>query len=411
MQLGRKYLIAMRCLKTVGYVGAAVWLTGCASEKPTKLAADPVFPKPAKIEPMVEFWKKVYSKWDLNTVVIHDNRYLEMIYEEVQLPQAAVEGYTPESKALIKSRFTDVESRMFELDKKLATGAQLNAYEKDVVTRLKKIGGQQALVNIGERVRYQRGMSSRYKAGLEKSYAYLPYFKTIFKNAGLPEDLAYLPHVETSFVNHARSKVGAAGMWQFMPSTGREYLPMNKIVDGRLDPIIAAKGASEYLKAAHDHLNSWPLAITSYNHGVGGMAKAKSAHGYDFDQVIWEYDGSRFGFASRNFYTSFLAAREIANQPKQYFSHYTPAQPLGVEAIRLNSAASPTDVARYFNVAYSQLASINPSWLPNAESKAGLLPAGMQVWLPKNTLKSFKPTQDIRIEFSPDLSITDIKSR
>lgn len=411
MRLEKKYLMAAQCLKTIGCVGVVLWLTGCASDKSTQLTAESVFPKPAKIEPMVEFWKKVYSKWDLDTVVIHDNRYLEMIYEEVKLPQTPIDGYTLESKALIKSRFSDIESRMFELDKKLAAGLELNAYEKDIVARLKKIDGQKALVNIGERVRYQRGMSSRYKAGLENSYAYLPYFKAIFKNAGLPEDLAYLPHVETSFVNHARSKVGAAGMWQFMPSTGREYLPMNKIVDGRLDPIIAAKGASEYLKAAHDHLNSWPLAITSYNHGVGGMAKAKLNYGHNFDKVIWEYDGSRFGFASRNFYTSFLAAREIANQPNLYFSHYLPAKPLHVEAIRLTSATNPRDVARYFNISYYQLASINPSWLPSAETKAGLLPAGMQVWLPKNTLKTFKPSQDFRLEFSPDLSITDIKAR
>ncbi|GBU09485.1 hypothetical protein AwWohl_06230 [Gammaproteobacteria bacterium] len=361
-----------------------VLLSACVNKQKDN-SAD-IFNRPASIEPMVDFWKDIYSKWDLDTVLIHDNRYLSVVYEVVKLPQGATEGYTKESREFAKQQLEAVQLKLIRLEQKLADNERLNDADKSIILRLKNAGGAQALIDMSSRVRSQRGMSSRYKAGLERSYTYLPSFKAAFKDAGLPEDLAYLPHVESSFVNHAYSSVGASGMWQFMPKTARAYLPMSKSVDGRLDPVFAAKGAARYLGEAQARLGSWPLAITSYNHGVGGMARAKKEYGANIDTIIKNYDGARFGFASRNFYTEFLAARDIAKNPEQYFSKYKQEPVLNLDLIYLESAVKAHDIAAYFNIDISLLMQINRSWLPAALTGKTLLPEGLNVWLPKGTL-------------------------
>ena len=132
-------------------------------------------------------------------------------------------------------------------------------------------------------------------------------------------ELAYLPHVESSFQARARSSAGAVGIWQFTRGTGRKYLKITSAIDERLDPIAAAHGAAQYLADAYEELASWPIALTAYNHGVGGMAKAVKDHGADYEQIFNEYEGRRFGFASKNFYSEFLAARAIARDPERYF--------------------------------------------------------------------------------------------
>src|SRR5574341_1033488 len=73
-------------------------------------------------------------------------------------------------------------------------------------------------------IRFQGGMRGRFAQGLVRSWAYMPEMQRIFANAGLPAELTLLPHIESSFENRALSKVGAAGIWQIMPATGRRFL-------------------------------------------------------------------------------------------------------------------------------------------------------------------------------------------
>ncbi|HCB15126.1 MAG TPA: lytic transglycosylase, partial [Gammaproteobacteria bacterium] len=93
----------------------------------------------------------------------------------------------------------------------------------------------------------------------------------------------------------ASASVGAAGMGQFVPSAARQLMRLNATVDERRDPVISAQGAARYLGSAHDRLDSWPLAITSYNHGVGGMARAKGEFGNDIAAIVANYSGKTFG--------------------------------------------------------------------------------------------------------------------
>ncbi|MCX8050197.1 MAG: lytic transglycosylase domain-containing protein, partial [Methylohalobius sp.] len=278
-----------------------------------------VFPKPEELDPQVAFWRKVYAKWGEDKVVIHDNRYLNLIYQVVRLPEPVGDGYyTPEQKAFIDRRLEYWRERLRNLEAKLAKNETLSPWEEKLARYVAQRVGEKAVFGAAERVRSQRGLRERFRKGLEISQRYEPLFRGIFRQYGLPEELAYLPHVESSFQLAARSHAGAVGMWQFTPGAAKTFIGDDS-VEARLNPVLSAHGAARYLKAAYERLGSWPLAITSYNHGIGGMKRAREQHGDDFVKILREYDHPLFGFASRNYYAEFLAACEIASQPQRFF--------------------------------------------------------------------------------------------
>jgi membrane-bound lytic murein transglycosylase D len=115
----------------------------------------------------------------------------------------------------------------------------------------------------------------RFADAIRVSRHYLKAMEVIFRREGVPVELTRLPFIESSFDVQAYSKVGAAGIWQFMPSTGRLYnLRINPAFDERRDPLMASEAAARFLKANYEKLGSWPLAITAYNYGPAGLATA-----------------------------------------------------------------------------------------------------------------------------------------
>ncbi len=279
------------------------------------------FQKPGELEPAVEFWRKTYTVWHRSEVAFHDDRYLDVIYEVMVLPGDVDESLTSEQKEIVKQRRDFWKAQLFALESKLRYNVPLNANDRQLISKLERSGRQfnSVLNGAAERVRSQRGTRERFKRGLEISRRYDPQFRKIFREAGLPEDLAYLPHVESSFQPAAKSSAGAVGMWQFTKGAAKTFIPAGDRVDKRLDPFASAIGAARYLSYAYRKLGDWPAAITSYNHGIGGMKRAQNQVGRDFVRIVKTYDGPAFGFASRNYYAQFLAAREIASNPMRYF--------------------------------------------------------------------------------------------
>src|SRR5262249_5095074 len=142
----------------------------------------------------------------------------------------------------------------------------------------------------------------------------------VFHSFGLPVELALLPMVESGFNRYARSKCGAVGLWQFTRSTGKEYMTVNGGRDDRLNPARATEAAAQLLLHNHDLLGSWPLAITAYNYGTSGMMRAVEATGGgDYCEILRRWDGPRFGFASKNYYSEFLAALQVYQYREAYF--------------------------------------------------------------------------------------------
>lgn len=279
-----------------------------------------VFPRPREIEPQVKFWQKVYATWSRSQVAIHDKLYMRLIYEIVQLPDGVGDSLTPGQKEYVQARLDDWKRQLGELEYKLAAGATLSANEQGLLRQMEQItGDRNAIFGASQRLRQQRGLRERFKKGLVIGSRYDRQYREIFRNAGLPEDLAYLPHVESSFQFNAHSSAGALGVWQFTAGAARMFMDGDDSAEARLDPIASTYGAARYLSHAYHKLGSWPLAVTSYNHGIGGMQRAKNRYGHDFPRIVKEYDHPLFGFASRNYYAEFLAARDIASEPKRFF--------------------------------------------------------------------------------------------
>jgi membrane-bound lytic murein transglycosylase D len=118
--------------------------------------------------------------------------------------------------------------------------------------------------------------STKQVAGLlQKEQYYMPIFQDILSQYDLPYELAYLPVIESALNPNARSHMGAVGLWQFMPATGKKYgLEINSLVDERRDPIKSTHAAAKFMNALYDVFKDWNLVIAAYNCGPGNVNKA-----------------------------------------------------------------------------------------------------------------------------------------
>ena len=317
------------------------------------------FPVHDSMRPNVAFWTKIYSKYPSTKGVIHDSHHLAVVYEVIDLQPL---GYG--SRKTNKRRVRAVKKKYKKILAALGKGrSPRTKLEKKVYKLFGKNPTRDQFKQARNHIRFQLGQKDRYLAGLIRSGQYLARIKTIFKSYGLPEDLAYLPHVESSFNYKAYSKFGAAGIWQFTRGTGRRYMTVDYVVDERRDPLIASRAAARYLKANYEILGSWPFALTAYNHGENGMMCAKKKHGC-YKNVFDKYDGRRFGFASRNFYPSFIAARVVAKNYKKYFGSISLDKPVVYHTVEMPGFASVTSVAKFFHISPKALQSVNPALRP-----------------------------------------------
>lgn len=344
-------------------------------------AHDTVFPLQPALVPAVDFWTRVFAEWRRDQVALHDAEHLGVVYRILHIPGPVAEGLTTGQRDWMRAQADRLAADLRRLAAEQAANRPLDPTLQKLADAIRLGGGKYS--GAADRVRAQRGTRERFLRGLEISGRYKHEFRAIFRAQGLPEDLAYLPHVESSFQIGARSTVGAAGVWQFMPATARSFMTVNKTVDERLNPFAAAQAAARYLASAHRELGNWPLAVTSYNHGVGSMRRAQSRYGNDFARIVREYDAPSFGFASRNFYPEFLAARRIAQSPQKYFPegvHYH--APLSVTAVALTHPLHVQDISRQTGMPVKTLAELNPGWSERALKGMAKLPAGIAVWLP-----------------------------
>ena len=175
-----------------------------------------------------------------------------------------------------------------------------------------------------EGIRFQLGQADRFHEGLIRAQAYEADISRILAERGVPPEIGALPHVESSFNPAAYSRVGAAGLWQFMPGTARRYMRVDSVVDQRLDPYSATEAAANLMLYNYRLLGTWPLAVTAYNHGPGGLWRAQDDLGTnDIAVIVKRFQGATFGFASRNFYVAFLAALEVDRNAEKYFGQLT----------------------------------------------------------------------------------------
>jgi membrane-bound lytic murein transglycosylase D len=339
------------------------------------------FPEYPSLKPNVDFWESVYSHYTTRQGILHDSRDLSRIYAVIKLRPTTEAGNRKRNRKTIKAAKAHWAGLLRELAK---SGSVAGWPDTALARRLKTELSAKELRAAADQVRCQVGQADRFREGLVRSGAYLDQIRAIFKQEGLPQDLGYLPHVESSFNIKAYSKFGAAGIWQFTRSTGRRFMQIGYTVDERRDPIAASHAAARLLAENYAKLGSWPLAITAYNHGAAGMARAKARHG-SFPEIVARYKSRSFKFASRNFYAEFLAARRVASDHERYFGELKLDTPEKIHRVALKNFAAIEAVGEHFDVDVATLRDYNPALRPPVFRGQKYIPRGYVLNLPHAT--------------------------
>lgn len=326
------------------FIGLLFLLHVGAAETPVEAQQRP-FPIPSGLEETVEFWKHVFTRYGANQIVLFDPMDLGKIYSVV----SAADGSA--------------------IDKERA-----------------KITADYDLADDENRIRTQRGAKEHFLEGLKISGRYIGQMQKIFREEGLPPELAYLPLVESSFNIRARSSVGAVGMWQFMPETGKKFLRIDEDVDERLDPMAATRAAARLLKENYRILGRWPLAITAYNHGTDGIFRGVQAVESDnLVDLIRGYQSPTFGFASKNFYAEFLAVVDIVTNRERYFPDLRIHRPVTLQEVAVKRSAKLQALLKPAAISQRDFFEWNPALEPTAQS----IPVGYRVRLPSDKVDDF----------------------
>ncbi|MBD3162035.1 MAG: transglycosylase SLT domain-containing protein [Candidatus Eisenbacteria bacterium] len=163
-----------------------------------------------------------------------------------------------------------------------------------------------------------------FQALLDRAGPYLPMIRTELARADLPEELSYLPLIESGFSNRAVSPVGAAGMWQLMPETARQYgLRVDRFRDDRRDPRKATRAAAEHLSSLMDRFGSPLLALAAYNAGEGrisgGLDRLDDGSALRPEEAFFRLsEASLLSEETRRYVPRFLAAAQIARDPARF---------------------------------------------------------------------------------------------
>jgi membrane-bound lytic murein transglycosylase D len=363
----RLWTQGLRCLALLVVVFATP-LVGSAEE---------LFPRPKQLEAPVQFWTRVYTEVDTRGGFIHDSERLDIVYETVR-------DTTPAERRRIVDRLVGNHRAILT---KLGNGTRsgLSREEQRVLALWPDGTSNAEFQRAATRLRFQLGQADRFRAGLARSGTWKSYIYDVLAANGVPRELAALPHVESSFDPTAYSKVGAAGMWQFTRSTGLRYMRIDHIIDERRDPFLSTDAAARLLYDNHAVLQSWPLAITAYNHGLGGMRRAVNEHDTkDIGVIVEKYKGRTFGFASRNFYAAFLAAVDVDANPEKYFDPVRVNSPSDTFVTAVPDYMSVQTLSRSLNLGMDALRALNPALTETVWSGDKFVPKGFGLRLPRS---------------------------
>src|SRR5213082_2829828 len=360
-----------------GFTLLAACLAACLVVTPAPAEESPVS-RPPQLERDVEFWIRVYTQIDTDSGFLHDQYNLAVVYDTLHFEPTTTPGE--------RERVVDRERERYGAALRRIAAAGDGPLPADD-QRIKDLWGAEGtpsrLHAATEDIRFQLGQTDRFRAGLIRSGAWETHIAQVLANLGLPAELAVLPHVESSFNPAAYSKVGAAGLWQFMRSTGRRYMRIDGAVDDRLDPFRSTEAAAQLLAYNHRVLGTWPLALTAYNHGTAGVRRAKETLGTDdIARIVRSYSSRTFGFASRNFYVSFLAALDIDRNPEKYFGALQKQSEARFQEVQMPAYVPMATLERALKIDADKLRALNPALLRSVWDGQQRVPKAYHLRLP-----------------------------
>ena len=209
--------------------------------------------------------------------------------------------------------------------------------------------------------RYANRMRRQVSYMLGEGKYYFPMFEEALEKEGMPLELKYLAVIESALNPVARSRVGATGLWQFMPATGKMYnLEINSLVDERCDPYKSTAAAARYLKDLHSIFKDWNLAIAAYNCGPGNVNKAIKRSGGQTDfWAIYPY----LPRETRGYVPIFIAATYIMSYHEEH--NICPAvcdKPASMDTIVINKNTHLQQIADVINIPIEDLRRYNPQF-------------------------------------------------
>ena len=373
------------------------------------------FTVPAELRPAVDFWKLVYSKYDRRYEIFHDTQDLSRIYSVLDFSDIYSAALSDSERRLLrKERIRDEKDRIRAILQRLSyndyTPSQLDREERRIYDLFKTDPYSDKFIAATEdgRLRSQTGIQDKFLTGLAASGEYMEEIEDIFTSYGVPVEITRLVFVESMFNTKARSKVGASGIWQFMPGTGRLYLNIDGVADERNDPVLASHAAARLLRDNYQALGTWPLAINAYNSGRGSLSRAMATLGTsDIATIILNYSGGVYGFASRNFYPCFLAALELANGHPQYFGKLKIKPRLRYEYYYLKNPLRFPDLVATAGASYEEISRLNPHFSEAILSGVRKVPAGYNLRVPKGAETRFAQAER-DILMGPGASVTAV---
>jgi membrane-bound lytic murein transglycosylase D len=344
---------------------------------PQEPSATP-FAQPPELDRDVRFWIRVYTEVTTDQGLLHDDWNLSVVYEVLRFDAS-------ESPKQREYAVTAAKARYAALLRRFAAGdtENLTAHERRILHEFGASASPAVFRDSIDRIRFQLGQADRFHEGLQRAQSFERNISKVLAQRGVPPEIGALPHVESSFNPAAYSRVGAAGLWQFMPSTARRYMRVDSLVDERLDPYTATEAAANLMLYNYRLVGTWPLTVTAYNHGPGGLRRAQEELGTsNIEVIVKRYQGSTFGFASRNFYVAFLAALQVDRNAEKFFgplTHYPDTESTTVE---LPDYVAVESLAKAFKVDMGALRVLNPALRPLIWSGARLVPRGYRLRLP-----------------------------
>ncbi len=354
------------------------------------------FECPASLLPRVHFWVEVFSRWDTETAVFHDKDHPHRVYSTVKRREGCRHSKAGDSVSRERDRLS---SDLQNLSKAVAVGQVLTERQLWLQAKFKGESAQ-SIRAAADRIRCQSGNSDRMLGALEQFVLYRPTILDALEEQNLTPELQYLPFVESAFNPQALSHVGAAGLWQIMPSTGRSLgLVVSEAVDDRWDPTRATYAAARYFRESVDRLSTTafenghtvnakqlnPFVITSYNYGVRGMQRGIEQVGLDYERLLKEYKSPSFQTAVQNFYASFLAARHVAQNSDFFFGEITPDSSQRIysfNTVKLERKTSARRLIDELQLDADEFKKLNPSLNTVVWKHRALIPANYEIRLP-----------------------------
>lgn len=335
---------------------------------------------PSLIE-SVEFWSKIYRKWDSNQIVFYDQKTKE-VYHVLDLPKlnGVISSYGYQKT--IQDKFEQIKNFLELTDKNKAIAK--NKLQQNIL-KISKTNVLTKRNDLAANLKYQNGLKSQFEYALKISGKYETEMRSILKAYGLPHELLALVFVESLFYINANSYANAAGPWGILKETALQHgIHVNNFTDERIDPVISTLAAAQFLKRAHKGLGKWPLAITAYNYGYPGMMRArKNLNTTDIGVIIEHHDSPIFGYACKNYYAEFLAALDTITNQKKYFPNLTKEKPWQYDLVQVLRPLNVSDLLNHNVITTDTLKALNPSLTANTLTGSEVIPPNYSFRIPK----------------------------